>query len=130
MDGEAIMMTRSERTQTSRARLLPTVAAVVSRSPDLQALRTVLGAVDQVVFLDSMENAYSEIKRVTPDLIVMCLTSDDPDGCRVLSMLALDGDTSRIPVLTCTMTPSEHRADDASDPVADFFSHLVPVSVN
>ncbi len=53
----------------------------------------------QVVFVESTARAYSKIKRVRPDLIVMCLASDDVDGCQVLSMLALDAETAGIPVL-------------------------------
>ena len=62
---------------------------------------TVLEAVDHhVVFLEPAAQAYSHIKRTAPDLVIVCLTSDGIDGCQVLSMLALDRDTSHIPVLT------------------------------
>jgi CheY-like chemotaxis protein len=53
----------------------------------------------QVVFIESTAHAYSKIKMVRPDLIVMCLANNDVDGCQVLSMLALDEDTAGIPVL-------------------------------
>jgi len=124
------MMTCTERTHTVPVtRPLPTVA-VVSRSPDLRALDAVLGAVNRVVFVDSMDNAYSRIRQLTPDVIVLCLSSDDPDGCQILSMLALDGATSHIPILTCTATSSDGVDDEASDPAGGFFSQFVPASLN
>jgi len=125
------MMTRPERPHTFQPSRSFITVAVVSRSPDLSAIDTVLGAGDRgVIFVDSMATAYSQIKRMTPDLIVMCLSDDDPDGCQVLSMLALDGDTARIPVLTCTTPSSDGRADDASDSAIDLFRRYVPLSLN
>ncbi len=58
-------------------------------------------AVDgDVVLFESAAHAYTTIKRTRPDLVVICLTGDYFDGYHVLSMLALDPATSRIPVLT------------------------------
>jgi len=53
-----------------------------------------------VVFVATHENAYSVVKRLRPDLVVLCLQIDDPEGFRVLSMLKLDEDTRSIPVVT------------------------------
>jgi len=53
-----------------------------------------------VVLFESLGHAYSTIKRARPDLVVICLTDDFVDGCQVMSMLALDPETSHIPVLT------------------------------
>ena len=53
-----------------------------------------------VVLIGSVNDAYSQIRRVTPDLIVVYLSCNDVEGCRLLSMLALDRDTSRVPVVT------------------------------
>ncbi len=78
--------------------------AFVSRYPEARVFETILDAVDHdVVFLEPTANAYAHIKRAAPDLVVVCLSSDDIDGCRLLSMLALDSETSRIPVQTCLM---------------------------
>jgi CheY-like chemotaxis protein len=55
-----------------------------------------------IVLFESTAHAYTTIKRSRPDLIVVCLTGDYCDGCQVLSMLASDPETSRIPVLTYT----------------------------
>ena len=54
-----------------------------------------------VVFIESTEYAYSQIKGLQPDLVILCVHLEDMDGFQVLSMLKLDEDTRRIPVLTC-----------------------------
>ncbi|MQA29670.1 MAG: response regulator [Luteitalea sp.] len=53
-----------------------------------------------IVFVESNEHAYSQIKRVQPNLVILCVRIDDLDGFHVLSMLKLDHDTRNIPVLT------------------------------
>jgi CheY-like chemotaxis protein len=68
-----------------------------------------------VVFVESTAHAYSKIKRALPDVIVMCVSADDVDGCQVLSMLALDRETSHIPVLTyMTSDPTDCVVSDGS----------------
>ena len=62
-----------------------------------------------VVFVEASGHAYSQIKRVRPDLVILCVHIDDADGFHVLSMLKLDDETRDIPVLTCT---SENEDDD------------------
>jgi CheY-like chemotaxis protein len=72
-----------------------------------------------VVFVENSRHAYSQIKRVLPNLVILCLHVDDMDGFQVLSMLKLDEDTRSIPVLTYTTQveqPSdEEEADEPSD---------------
>jgi CheY-like chemotaxis protein len=75
----------------------------------------------RVVIVESTAHAYSKIKRALPDVIVMCLSSDDMDACQVLSMLALDCETSRIPVLTYV----SRDADDSEDVHANALDHAV-----
>jgi PleD family two-component response regulator len=53
-----------------------------------------------VVFVESSAHAYSQIKRVRPHLVILCVRMNDADGLQVLSMLKLDEDTRDIPVLT------------------------------
>jgi CheY-like chemotaxis protein len=74
-----------------------------------------------VVIVESTGHAYSKIKRSLPDVIVMCLSSDDIDACQVLSMPARDFETSRIPVLTCV----SRDADDSEDVQANALDHAV-----
>ena len=67
----------------------------------LDLLETVLEAGHyDVVFVESNEHAYSQIKRVRPNLVILCVRIENMDGFQVLSMLKLDEDTRDIPVLT------------------------------
>src|SRR6476469_6360171 len=69
----------------------------------LELLETVLDAGNyDVVFVESNAHAYSQIKRVQPNLVILCLRIGDLDGFQVLSMLKLDEETRGIPVLTYT----------------------------
>jgi CheY-like chemotaxis protein len=106
---------------------------VVSRHEQMnEVLESVLDAGHyDVVFVESAGHAYSQVKRVAPDLVIVCLDIDDLDGFRVLSMLKLDSATRRIPVVTCTTggTP-EDSADDSEEPDEDAFAQPSPVSLN
>ena len=77
---------------------------IVNGSPEmLDLLDTMLAAGHyNVVFVESTEHAYSQIKRVQPNLVILCVRIDDGDGFQVLSMLKLDDETRGIPVLTYT----------------------------
>ena len=79
----------------------------------LQLLETVLAAGRyDVVFVESNEHAYSQIKRVQPNLVILCVHIDELGGFQVLSMLKLDDDTRRIPVLTYTTEYDALESDD------------------
>jgi CheY-like chemotaxis protein len=87
---------------------------IVNNGPEaLELLETVLeaGRYD-VVFVESNEHAYSQIKRVQPDLVILCVRIDHMDGFQVLSMLKLDEETRDIPVLTYT---TDYEGQDAED---------------
>ena len=97
------------RTLSSGAnRLAPSTIAqkvvIVNGTPEiLGLLETILDAGRyDVVFVESKAHAYSQIKRVQPDLVILCVQIDDINGFQVLSMLKLDDETRRIPVLTYT----------------------------
>jgi PleD family two-component response regulator len=77
---------------------------IVNGSTDmLSLLETVLDAGHyDVVFVESSDHAYSHIKRVQPNLVILCMRIEDRHGFQVLSMLKLDDETRRIPVLTYT----------------------------
>jgi PleD family two-component response regulator len=55
-----------------------------------------------IVFVESNEHAYSQIKRVQPNLVILCVRMEDVEGFQVLSMLKLDEETRQIPILTYT----------------------------
>lgn len=65
-----------------------------------------------VVLVESNEHAYSRIKRAQPDLVILCTHIEEPDGFRVLSMLKLDDETRKIPVLTYTTDEKGEESDD------------------
>jgi CheY-like chemotaxis protein len=67
-----------------------------------------------IVFVESSAHAYSRIKLVHPSLVVLCVSVDDLDGFRVLSMLKLDNETRHIPILTYS-TDYERRGTSADD---------------
>ena len=59
-----------------------------------------------VVVVEALGRAYSSIKELMPDLIIVFMEMDDAASCRLLSMLTLDRATSSIPVLTHAVEPS------------------------
>ena len=84
---------------------------IVNGTPETFDLLNMLDAGHyDVIVVESSEHAYSQIKRVQPDLVILCVQIDDPSGFRVLSMLHLDEDTRHIPVLTCT-TQNQRQTD-------------------
>lgn len=89
------------------------VVIVNGTSATLELLETVLDAGHyNVVFVESAEHAYSQIKRVQPNLVILCLRLEDMDGFQVLSMLKLDAETRDIPVLTYTNESDEDEAEE------------------
>jgi PleD family two-component response regulator len=91
---------------------------IVNGSTDMMTLlETVLDAGNyDVVFVESNEHAYSHIKRVQPNLVVLCMRIEDRDGFQVLSMLKLDDETRRIPVVTYT---TEYEGQELDEDIPD-----------
>ena len=93
--------------------------AIVNGNPDILTLaENVLSAGHyDVVFIESVGHAYSHIKRVQPNLVILCVNFDDIDALQVLSMLKLDEETRDIPVLTYTAddSPEQEEEEDESD---------------
>lgn len=83
----------------------------------LELLESVLEAGHyDIVFVESSAHAYSQIKRVKPNLVILCVRIEDLDGFQVLSMLKLDEETRSIPVLTYT---TEYEGQQAEEEPAD-----------
>ncbi|OLE78885.1 MAG: hypothetical protein AUF76_18160 [Acidobacteria bacterium 13_1_20CM_2_65_9] len=100
----------------SGATLAQKVVIVNGNAEILELLETVLDAGHyDVVFVESNAHAYSQIKRVQPNLVILCVCIDDLDGFQVLSMLKLDEATRDIPVLTYT-TEYEGQESEAEVP--------------
>lgn len=71
-----------------------------------------------VVFVESAAHAYSQVKKVAPHLIILCLNLNGDEGFRVLSMLKLDPDTRTIPLLTYALG-TERESDAPIQPSED-----------
>ena len=115
------MMTNAIATESLRSRPDTTVAqkvVIVNGSAEiLELLETVLDAGHyDVVFVESSAHAYSQIKRVQPNLVILCVHIDAPESFQVLSMLKLDAETRDIPVLTYT---TEQEGDDSDEEIAE-----------
>lgn len=107
-----------------------TVQKVVIVNGSTDTLGLVETAMDaghyDVVCVESSAHAYSQIKRVQPNLVVLCMCIEDAGGFDVLSMLKLDEETRHIPVLTYTTQFGERPTEcDAPEP-ADALVRSMP----
>jgi hypothetical protein len=58
-----------------------------------------------VFVVESLPHAYSRIRQIKPDLVVVYMGHDDLNACRLLSMLKIDRTLRGIPVVTCATGP-------------------------
>ena len=101
---------------TSRSGATQKVMIVNGSSDVLEVLEPVLDAGKyDVVFVESGAHAYSQIKRVQPNLVILCLRMDDPEGFQVLSMLKLDADTREIPVVTYASDGDQDQPEEEEE---------------
>jgi CheY-like chemotaxis protein len=92
------------------------VVVVNGNTEVLGMLETVLEAGHyDMVFVESSDHAYSQIKKVVPDLVILCTNIEELDGLQLLTMLKMDGETRSIPVVTCA---TEHQSRDFDDVIA------------
>lgn len=126
-----MMITHVETARTNRPIQPLRTAAVVGRYAHHDVPEVMLpGRAFDVVFVESTAHAYSRIKRVLPDLVILCVSSDDTAGCQLLSMLALDSDTARIPVMTYFSPAIDGFGDEELGAEPDVFSYPNSMSVN
>jgi CheY-like chemotaxis protein len=86
----------------------------------LDLLETVLDAGHyDVVFVESAGHAYSQVKKVRPHLIIVCLNMEEEDGFRVLSMLKMDPETRLIPLLTCAVLSTDEGDEEPEELTED-----------
>jgi len=114
------MLTNAATAESLRQAVLPgttqKVVIVNGSAEILELLETVLDAGHyDVVFVESSRHAYSQIKRVQPNLVILCVRIEDADGFQVLSMLKLDEETRSIPVLTYTTENGADEEDEEED---------------
>jgi PleD family two-component response regulator len=115
MESELLRVVRERTTMTNAT---PSTAArsIAPASAGAQKVVIVNGSADvmdlvgsvldaghyDVIFVESSEHAYSQVKRVQPNLVILCVRIEDVNAFQVLSMLKLDEETRQIPVLTYT----------------------------
>lgn len=100
------------------------VVVVNGNTEVLGMLESVLGAGRyDMVFVEQSDRAYSQIKKVLPNLVILCTRIERLDGFHILTMLKLDPDTSTIPVLTCT---TGHESRDFGTMLSEWFDDDSP----
>jgi chemotaxis response regulator CheB len=58
-----------------------------------------------VIVVESVGRAYSRIRQVQPDVVVLLINIDDEDACQLLSMLHMDRGLRGMSVVTCATAP-------------------------
>src|SRR4029078_7677300 len=103
------------------------VVVVNGNTEVLGMLETVLDAGRyDMVFVESGDRAYSQIKKVIPNLVILCTKIEELDGFQLLTMLKLDSDTRDIPVLTYTTEYEGQDFDEAISQLAEDEEDLLP----
>lgn len=118
-------------TQMTDTRIVVTpvqkVVVVNGNTEVLGMLESVLDAGRyDMVFVESGEHAYSQIKKVLPNLVILCTRIERLDGFHLLTMLKLDPQTRDIPVLTCTTEYEGQDFDTAISQLADEEEDALP----
>jgi PleD family two-component response regulator len=103
------------------------VVVVNGNTEVLGMLETVLDAGRyDMVFVESSDRAYSQIKKVVPNLVILCTRIEELDGFQLLTMLKLDEDTKDIPILTYTTEYEGQDFDSAISQLADEEEDFLP----
>ena len=103
------------------------VVVVNGNTEVIGLLETVLDAGRyDMVFVESSDRAYSQIKKVVPNLVILCARIDQLEGFQLLTMLKLDADTRDIPVLTYTTEYEGQDFDAAISQIAEEEEELLP----
>lgn len=114
---------------TGRTHALRTV--IVVGQPGQQVPESAFDTANyDVVVLEPVTHAYAQVRRVKPALIVMCLSLDDLDCFRLLTMLKLDGETASIPIRMFVASEAEAPVEEvANTDMSETFA-TVPLSIN
>ena len=103
------------------------VVVVNGNTEVLGMLETVLDAGRyDMVFVESGEHAYSQVKKVLPNLVILCTRIEHLDGFQLLTMLKLDAETRDIPVLTYTTEYEGQDFDAAISQLAEEEEEVFP----
>jgi CheY-like chemotaxis protein len=95
----------------------PSVLAVSNDAlrPELLARLIVDDNNYNVIVVESIERAYSRIRQVQPEAVVVFMNIDDVDACQLLSMLHIDHDLRGMSVLSCTTSPDAGAIHPGTD---------------
>src|SRR5687768_13726898 len=103
------------------------VVVVNGNTEVLGLLETVLDAGRyDMVFVESSDRAYSQIKKVLPNLVILCARIEQLEGFHLLTMLKLDPETRDIPVLTYTTEYEGQDFDTAISQIAEDDEEMFP----
>ena len=117
--------------ETNRMTAAPVQKVVVVNGSTevLGILETVLDAGRyDMVFVESGDRAYAQIKKTLPNLVILCTRIESLDGFQLLTMLKLDDETRDIPVLTYTTEYEGQDLDAAISQLADEDEDLLPAT--
>lgn len=79
-----------------------------------------------IVFVESGDRADLQIKKIRPNLVILCARTDSLDGFQLLSMLKLYPETRDIPVVTHTTEYEGQDFDEAISQLAEDEDDLLP----
>jgi PleD family two-component response regulator len=79
-----------------------------------------------MVFVESSDHAYSQIKKVLPNLVIVCARIEQLESFQLLTMLKLDSETRDIPVLTYTTEYEGQDMDAAASRMAEDDEEFLP----
>ena len=114
-------------TRIAAATPVQKVVVVNGNTEVLGMLETVLDAGRyDMVFVESGEHAYSQVKKVLPNLVILCTRIEQLDGFQLLTMLKLDPETRDIPVLTYTTEYEGQDFDTAISQLAEEEEEVFP----
>jgi len=103
------------------------VVVVNGNTEVLGMLETVLDAGRyDMVFVESSDRAYSQIKKVVPNLVILCTRIEELEGFQLLTMLKLDAETKDIPILTYTTEYEGQDFDSAISQLAEDEDEMLP----
>jgi len=103
------------------------VVVVNGNTEVLGMLETVLDAGRyDMVFVDSSDRAYSQIKKVVPNLVILCTRIEELDGFQLLTMRKLGADTKNIPVWTYTTEYEGQDFDSAISQMTEDDDDMLP----
>ena len=120
MHGSEGRVTEMADTNQFAATPVQKVVVVNGNTEVLGMLETVLDAGRyDMVFVESSDRAYSQIKKVVPNLVILCTRIEELDGFQLLTMLKLDAETKDIPILTYTTEYEGQDFDSAISQLAE-----------